>query len=384
MYVVFGTVSLLCVLSLLDAFYLPRVRTDIPVTLPQPAPLISVIIPARNEEHTIGKCLHSLLNQDYPDFEVIVVDDRSTDRTAAIVSEFAAHDERVRLVTGKSLSREWLGKSHALHQGVLAARGSWFLFVDADTWHHPRSLSCSMYHCLSHEVDMLSLYPHFICRGFWEKVIQPAVGRSILFAAPIACVNSRRKIFRIFYMAIGQFILIRRSVYEATGGHAAIRKLVTEDVELAKLVKRSGYTIHFLYGIELLHTHMYERFSEIWRGWSRSFYPGMGNNLAMATLDNLLLFIFGTLPYLNVPVTGILLILGVRSPDVWTLFKLGLWQWIIVFATTYIVRLRLNEYPTYFFTCPLGGIMVQWIAVHSLYSYAFKKRILWKGRDLNS
>ena len=382
-YAVFGAVIVLCVLSILDAIHLPRVRIDIPLTAPHPAPMISVIIPARNEEAHIGRCLESLLTQDYPNFEILVVDDRSTDRTAAIVAEFSRTNDKVRLVHGKRLSDQWLGKSHALHQGVQVAHGSWYLFVDADTWHHPQSLSCSMHHVLSHKVDMLSLYPHFTCKGFWEKVIQPAVGRVILFAAPLALVNSRRRIFRIFYMAIGQFILISRSVYEATGGHATIRNLVTEDVELARLVKQSGHALHFLYGIELLHTDMYSRFSDIWRGWSRSFYPGMGNTLGMAVLDNVLLFIFGTLPYLNLPILVLLVLSGIHSPLVLSLLKIDA-HWIAVFATTYVVRQRLNEYPNYFFTCPLGGIMVQWIALHSLYSYAFNKKILWKGRNLNS
>ncbi len=384
MYVVAATVTVLCILSILDAIYLPRVSPKDASHLPERPPMVSVIVPARNEEKNIRSCLRSLVDQDYPDYEIIVVDDRSTDNTAAIVLQMAAEEPRIRLVKGKRPTGTWLGKSHALHQGVLVAQGSWFLFVDADTWHHPHSISSCMHHCLTHKVDMLSLYPHFVCESFWEKVVQPAVGRIILFAAPLWLVNSTAKIWRIFYMAIGQFILIRKDTYEAVGGHAAIRSLVTEDVELAKRVKKAGYRLHFLYGIDLLHTRMYTRFSEMWRGWSRSFYPGMGNSVPIALIDTSLLFIFGTLPYLSLPITGLLLVAGLDVPVVRTIFTISLYTWAIIFVTTLIVRWRLKEYPSHFFTCPLGGIMVQWIALHSIYAYTCNKKVLWKGRNLVS
>jgi len=384
MYVVAATVTLLCVLSILDAVYLPRVPLKSASELPEESPLVSVIVPARNEEDNIGTCLESLMRQDYPNYEIVVVDDRSTDSTADIVRRLAATDPRIRLVKGERLAGEWLGKSHALHQGVQVARGSWYLFVDADTWHHPRSISSCLLHCLAKKVDMLSLYPHFVCASFWEKVIQPAVGRIILFAAPLLLVNSSARVWRIFYMAIGQFILIRKGVYEGVGGHAAVRSLVAEDVELAKRVKKAGYRLHFLYGIDLLHTHMYHCFSEIWRGWSRSFYPGMGNNIVIAVIDTSLLFIFGTLPYLTLPIAALLVAIGVDTPALRTVYTLSLYLWGIIFATTFFVRWRLNEYPSYFFTCPLGGIMVQWIALHSLYAYTCDRKVLWKGRNLVS
>ena len=375
---------LLSLLSFLEARNPPRLRIDLPPRLPSNPPLVSVVVPARNEERNIPGCLESLLAQDYPNYEVIVVDDRSTDRTGALVEEVARKDARVRLLKGVRLQEGWLGKSHAVHQGVREASGEWFLFVDADTWHHPRSLSAAMSHVLNEKVDMLSLYPHFLCKTFWEKVIQPAVGRMILIAGPVKFVNSRRPALRIFFMAIGQFILIRRRVYEAVGGHEAIRGRVTEDVELARGVKRAGYCLNFLYGTDALHTRMYDNFTDLWRGWSRSFYPAMGNNTPLAVVENLLLFVFGTVPYLNLPVTALLLLLGVSGPVLWPLFGLGLFHYALLMLATYTVRRRLGEYPEYFYTCPVGGLMVQWIALHSLYSYALKKQVLWKNRDLNA
>jgi len=379
-----GVLILLCLASYLEARDPPRVSVDRPVSLPDPAPRVSVIVPARNEEKNIPRCLEGLLAQDYPNLEIIVVEDRSSDRTGEVVDAFRERDGRVRKVMGAPLEKGWLGKSHAAHQGCRAATGEWLLFVDADTWLHPRGVTASMGHVLQKNVDMLSLYPHFVCESFWEKVIQPAVGRMILISGPVDFVNSRRRIFRIFTMAIGQFLLFRRSVYEAVGGHEAIRDRVVEDVELSRAVKRAGYHLNFLYGTDVLNTRMYKTFTELWRGWSRSFYPAMGHNPVLAILQALLLFVFGTLPYLVMPVAGLLWAAGVGSGTVRTLFGLGLFQYGLLFLTTYAVRARLREYPEYFYTCPLGGLMVQWISVHSIYSYALKRRVLWKDRDLNA
>jgi chlorobactene glucosyltransferase len=379
-----GILILLCLASYLEARNPPRISVDRAVTVPDRVPRVSVIVPARNEEKNIAPCLESLLEQDYPDFEIIVVDDRSTDGTGDRVDAFCRRDPRVKKVNGEALKPGWLGKSHAAHQGVRQASGEWLLFVDADTRHHPHGLTAAMGHVLRENVDLLSLYPHFVCETFWEKVIQPAVGRMILISGPVDFVNSRKRIFRVFSMAIGQFLLFRRSVYDAVGGHEAIRDRVVEDVELARAVKQAGFHLNFLYGIDVLHTRMYKGFSEMWRGWSRSFYPAMGGNTILAVVQSFLLLVFGTVPYLVFPVTGVLWLAGFGSDPVPFLFGLGLFQYGLLFATTYVVRARLREYPEYFLTCPLGGLMVQWISVHSIYTYALKKKILWKDRNLNA
>lgn len=376
--------AILCFLSIREARNPPAIRTGGESRLPDPPPLVSVIIPARDEEVNIGACLRTILDQDYRRLEVIVVDDRSTDGTASIVEEIGRNDPRIRCILGEKKKQGWLGKSHAIHQGVRRARGEWFLFVDADTRHHAGSLTACIAHMHNAKADMLSLYPHFDCGTFWEKVLQPAVGRMILIAGPMMFVNSRRRAFRVFAMAIGQFILIRRRAYEAIGGHAAVRDVVTEDVALAKNVKKAGYALDFLYGIDLLSTRMYRSFAEIWRGWSRSFYPAMGGNPVLALLQWLLLFLFGAVPYLVLPVTVAALGLGFTLEHGSALLGLGLVQYGILFLSTYLVRKNLKEYPEWFFTCPVGGLMVQWIAAHSFYAYVFGKKIPWKGRDLNA
>jgi len=382
MYLILGVHIFLCVLSIREMIWPPIIRRNDSPRPPDPAPLVSILVPARDEEDNIRDCLRSLTAQDYPNFEIIVVDDLSRDGTGRIVEEFARDHPFIRLIKGRELPDNWHGKNHACHQAFLESRGEWLLFVDADTRHSPASLTQTMNYVLRNQVDMLSLYPHFEAVTFWEKVVMPAVGRMILIGAPFELVNSDHAIFRLFAMAIGQFILISRRAYEATGGHRAVRNVVVEDIEIAKQVKKKELRLRFLYGIDLLSTRMYARFSDLWRGWSRSFYGGMGNNLPQALLSTLLLFIFGCLPYLTLPVAVALLLLGARSEALVEVLRVCSLQWALIFPVTYIVRRRLREYPECSWTFPLGGIMVQWIAFHSLFQHTLARNFIWKGRSL--
>ena len=382
MYVILGVHFILCVLSIREMIRPPIIRKDDFPGPPDPAPLVSILVAARDEADTIKDCLLSLAAQDYPNFEIIVVNDGSRDDTAKVVESLEGEIPHLRLIEGKALPKDWLGKNHACHQAFQEARGDWLLFVDADTRHASGSLTQTMRYVLGFRVDMLSLYPHFEAITFWEKVIMPAVGRMILIGAPFELVNSDRRLLRPFAMAIGQFILIRREAYESIGGHRAIREQVVEDVEIARRVKQSGFRLRFLYGIDLLSTRMYSGFGELWRGWSRSFYGGMGNNHLQALVSTLLLFLFGCLPYMTLPAAALLLLFGIRAEALLEVLRVGTLQWALIFPTTYIVRCRLREYPECSWTFPLGGIMVQWIAFHSLYTYTFAKEIVWKGRNL--
>ncbi|MFP5503409.1 MAG: glycosyltransferase family 2 protein, partial [Candidatus Sericytochromatia bacterium] len=137
------------------------------------APLVSIIVPARNEAHQIGKCVSSLLAQEYPAYEVIVVDDRSEDGTLEVLRGF--NDSRLHVFEGAPLPEGWMGKSWANHQAVERARGRWLLFTDADTWHAPGALAATVGHAEAVGADLLSLFPFLECETFWEKLIQPAI-----------------------------------------------------------------------------------------------------------------------------------------------------------------------------------------------------------------
>lgn len=236
------------------------------------APPISVIIPARNEAQNIGRCLESLLAQDYPSFETIVVDDNSTDNTAGVVRSFQ-FDARVRLVSSPPLPEGWTGKSHACWQGALAATGQWLCFIDADTISSPTLLSTAAQAMNGRQLDLLSLEPFQDLGTFWERLIIPAGFFLLAFYHDLRQVNKPNSPTAA---ANGQFILVRRNAYDAICGHAAVRSEICEDSALARLMKRSGKHIALLGAETLIHTRMYIGIKPLWEGLSKNVVEMVG------------------------------------------------------------------------------------------------------------
>jgi glycosyltransferase involved in cell wall biosynthesis len=232
------------------------------------AGLVSVIVPARDEEQNIGAALETLLAQDYRNLEVIVVNDRSRDRTAEIVREFSARDGRVRLLEVESLPEGWFGKPHALDVGARAARGEWLLFVDADCRQAPHSVRVGLGLLVDRKADMLSLWPILEMRGFWENAIQPAAAAIMATWFRPSRVNNPKWPLAF---ANGQYILVRRAAYEAIGGYKAVRTEIAEDMALARAVKRAGHRLLNAVGSDLFSTRMYAGFGPMWQGWTRIY-----------------------------------------------------------------------------------------------------------------
>lgn len=242
-------------------------------------PRVSVIIPARNEEAALGTCLRSLVSQPGIPFEIIVVNDHSTDRTAEIAASFAG----VRVIEAGPLPAGWTGKNNAVTAGARAARGSWLLFTDADTIHSPGSLVSAVVEAEDHHADLLSYSPEQITVTFWEMAVLPVV------FAELARQYSPSKVSdpsSAHAAANGQYILITRDAYDAVGGHAALATSILEDVALARAVKASGRTIRFRYAADAVRTRMYRNFRELREGWTKNLallFPNPGR-LALKTL----------------------------------------------------------------------------------------------------
>lgn len=239
-------------------------------------PVVSIIVPARNEEASVGLCLASLLNQSGISYEIIVVNDHSTDHTREIAESYGS----VNVIDADPLPPGWTGKSHALCCGVRIARGDWFLFTDADTEHRPSSLRRAVEEAERHSADLLSYSPQQEVHSVWERSLMPVI------FAELWRVYTPRKVRdpkSSVVAANGQYILIRRSIYEAIGGHEAVRDSLLEDVELARRAKRSGATIRFRYGRDAVKTRMYRSFRQMWEGWTK--------NLALLFPDTLRLAI---------------------------------------------------------------------------------------------
>jgi GT2 family glycosyltransferase len=226
-------------------------------------PAVSVIVPARNEEACLGACLESLAAQSGVRFEIIVVDDGSSDRTSEIARSFSG----VRLIEAGLLPEGWSGKNHAMVTGAGQARGEWLLFTDADTVHLPGSLVRSLAEAQRWDVALLSYSPEQEVDGFWEKAVMPVIFAELATtyrpsevsnpASPAAAAN-------------GQYLLISRESYDAVGGHAAVAGSLLEDVALARALKTSGRHIFFRYGGDAVRTHMYRSFAQLREGWTKN------------------------------------------------------------------------------------------------------------------
>jgi cellulose synthase/poly-beta-1,6-N-acetylglucosamine synthase-like glycosyltransferase len=185
-------------------------------------PRVSAILPAKDEEAHLAECLGSICTQTYPNLEILVVDDRSIDRTGEIARQFAARDPRIRVLTIDQLPAGWTGKTHALARATAEARGDWLWFMDADTVHAPESLAIMMEHARSHHAALVSLLPELRCETFWEQIVQPLGAIVLMQSFPLHRVNDDRS--RLAF-ANGQYILIERSAYNAAGGHATHRSV---------------------------------------------------------------------------------------------------------------------------------------------------------------
>jgi len=224
---------------------------------------VSVIVPARNEEACLGACLESLVAQTGVAFEIIVVDDHSTDRTRAIAESFPG----VRVIEAGPLPAGWTGKNNAVTAGARAARGEWMLFTDADTMHLPGSLARAAAEAQEHHADLLSYSPEQIAVTFWEMAILPVVFGELARQYPPAKVSDPASPLAA---ANGQFILVRREAYDAVGGHAAVAASLLEDVALARAVKQSGRKIRFRYAADAVRTRMYRGFAQLREGWTKN------------------------------------------------------------------------------------------------------------------
>jgi cellulose synthase/poly-beta-1,6-N-acetylglucosamine synthase-like glycosyltransferase len=260
----------------------------------QDPPLVSVLVAAKDEEACIEQCVRSMLDQDYPNFEMIVCNDRSDDNTAAIVEKVAAEDSRLKLVNIEELPEGWCGKNNAMQTGIKQAKGQWICMIDADCRQTSnRTLSVAVQHARDNDIDLFSILPDLEMKGFWEKAIQPVCsGVMVIWFSPDK-VNNPKK--RNAY-ANGAFMLIKRETYEAIGTHEAVKDQVNEDMHMADIVKSSGKKLRVLRSDGLYKVRMYTSFKQIIRGWSRIFFGTFGT-LKRLTISFLLMAIMGLLPY---------------------------------------------------------------------------------------
>ncbi|HJX03083.1 MAG TPA: glycosyltransferase family 2 protein [Dehalococcoidia bacterium] len=239
-------------------------------SVPPVTPRVSVLIPARNEEINIGSCLRSLQLQHYADYEVLVLNDSSTDKTAEIVRNYAAEDRQIRLIEGETLAPGWNGKAYACHQLARQASGSWLLFVDADTVHEPNMLSSVIAMALQNNASLLSGFPRQIATSLTQKVTIPVFNFIIMSWLPLWWLQRDNKPRPSF--ANGQFLLFNKDEYWRVGGHKSVKSRIMEDVWLGAQVYHKRGRVLAVDLSPVVACHMYRDFGQMWHGFAKSIY----------------------------------------------------------------------------------------------------------------
>jgi chlorobactene glucosyltransferase len=248
-----------------------RARLDLrrkPLADPDPWPRVAVIVPCRNEADHIRACVGSLLAQDYPDLQVIIVNDRSTDATPAALTSIRDPRLRVVHVTEADLPDGWFGKTYAMHVGARAADAQWLVFTDSDTRLAPAAVREGVRLGVGREFDLVSFVPRFHTRGFADRLMTPVGG--IVTSAMYTMMYANSANLPSVAFACGQYMAIRRTAYDAIGGWGAVRQYPSDDVEIARVLKRAGLRPRVGWGLDLVDAHMYDTWPTVWRGWSRN------------------------------------------------------------------------------------------------------------------
>lgn len=340
---------------------------------------IAVAVPARNEARNIGRCVAALLAQTYPNYSLTLVDDRSTGATPQILAglaRLARPDPRLRVLPGEPLPPGWAGKPHALAQAVRGAQAEWLCFVDADTIARPHLLAAAYASAAAQGADMFSLLTRQRLGTFWEKAVMPLVFSALAVAFPPERVNDPR---RPEALANGQFILIRRAVYDPLGRHAALRASITEDKDLAQRVKQAGYRLVLADGRGAAETRMYTSLAELWEGWTKNIYLGLRRRLGLLLLG-LATGLGGALVLTGWPLAALVwLARGGGLPAAGaTLEALVLWAYILQQRARVLRELDLS--PGWGLTLPLGSLIFAGMMLASTARVLMGRGVTWKGR----
>jgi chlorobactene glucosyltransferase len=339
---------------------------------PRTLPLVSILIPARNEARAIARCVESLAQQDYPRCEILVLDDQSEDATATIVETLAQRYPHVHLLRGQPLPPGWHGKAFACAQLAQAARGDWLLFADADTVHAPPCLATALRVALEQRADLLTMMPRLEVQTFGEALLLPTIPLAFVAFLPLGLVTRSRS--PLLAGALGQFLLFRRETYLRIGGHAAVRRDIVEDIQLSRLVKQHGGRVVWLDGTALMRVRMYQSLGAAWRGFTKSAFAAIDYELPPLLLGLPVCIALFLLPYF-------FLVIGLTThqpglPLVW----LPLSQIALIWSSYLLLlqRFHLRRGMVFLHAATILAILL--FTLHSAYQTTLGDGVSWKGR----
>jgi chlorobactene glucosyltransferase len=333
-------------------------------------PFISILVPARNEEDNIERCVRSLLSLNYPHFEVLVLDDNSSDTTYSILCRLRDQDYRLRTLVGSALPDGWYGKPHACWQLANAAKGEYLLMTDADCVFSTDALLLALGAAEEHAADVVSLSPDLIAESFWERLIIPLQYMIIFAFLPTILVRGTKHPW--FSAANGAFLFMRRETYFEIDGHRAVRQQLAEDIKFAQNVKRRGKTFWYGDGSRVYSVRMYESLSGIWAGFSKNIFPALSKNVPLLTGILLMLLTVLVLPLLFA-------VAGVLTHKAWAWLAVTAYSGGLAIRTGISLRFG-RDSPLETLLFPLGWAVVIGIAVNSAVESLSGRGNAWKGR----
>jgi chlorobactene glucosyltransferase len=339
-------------------------------------PQVSVILPARNEGRYIARCLDSLLGQDYPNFEIIAVNDSSTDRTGEIMKAYAAKDSRIIHIDASPKPEGWTGKNWACYQGYLRTRGELLMFTDADSKHLPSVMSLAVGHLVSQNLDALTAVPRLICNDFWTKMTMPVLATFWHTRFSPIRVNDPNTKTGYFF---GSFFLITRSTYEAVGTHEGVREELVEDGALGGKVKASKFRMKMVRGESQIDAVWARDLPTLWQGLRRFMIPVYYQDKVGAYMMVMAVFFILFAPFVSLPY---LLVAGFAESISFSIL-LGLQVSAIALIMITIAvqcRLAIFENPLYAFAAPLSGGLVTFSFISAIVDANKNGAVSWRGR----
>ena len=351
-----------------NIIYLVRLQPVVkPISNP---PRLSVCVPARNEARGVQACLQSLLNQDYPNFEVIAIDDHSTDSTGDIMRTLAQENAHLKVLKAADLPEDWLGKPFALHQAFKIAQGEYLLFTDADPVFKPTALNTAVHVMRERELDVLTLMPKAEFGSFWEQAVQPVIFGFIASLTRFRNVNDPG---HKSAMGFGAFLMFRRAAYEKIGGHEAGKADVLEDVLIAKRAKKARLKLFVADAKQLFSIRMYFGLKEIWFGWEKNMFFAMKESVLKATYNVAVVLGFVFTPY-------IILAINIFQQIGWLWIVMALVGVVLVSAAFYKTcdEMELQRNNAVLF--PIGALVMVAIMANSMFHTLVRKKTKWRGR----
>lgn len=335
------------------------------------SPRVSVLVPVRQEAANVGPCVRSLLAQDYSEFEVLALDDESTDGTAEVLMPLAQQDPRLRVLHGAPPPAGWLGKHWACHQLAQAATGDLLLFVDADTRHAPQALQHAVAALQAEQADLVSVFPRQEVGSWAERLVVPIMQWSLSSFLPLGLAYRLR--WPHLSAATGQFMLFRRDAYELVGGHAAVRRNAVDDVALTRAIGAKGLRWRLLDGHPYIRCRMYRNFRQVYDGFAKNLFAMFGYNIPLFLFIWLWLLMVFWEPLAVLTLGALGRVVGPQS------LTLAAWAVLLSLLLWGFTHWRFGFPLSLTFVYPLNMLLTVVIALRSMV-LTLAGRATWKGR----